>query len=275
MVGWGGAVLLFISASPVVVVTDQYEVTLYGKERIQATCVQSSLGIWKPLRLVHGEPGEDPERLVLKIGLAARRPSLVLFPSWFYEGALHYTKVYPQVPVGVWFSEKELENETAFLSFPGYIGRIDYRKDMENLVSLFLKKGLVDLSHLKIDEESWGGATASQVQAALEKAIQNRVQTKKIPFGGISPESYPPDTETNAGSLWIMGPGSVKALAEKGSYVWYSWQDPRYVPPSVVVLLDDSRWPHLVSFARDIWERERQKGERQIWYPSVQRFLKK
>ncbi|MEJ5189801.1 MAG: hypothetical protein WHT84_11370, partial [Breznakiellaceae bacterium] len=142
-------------------------------------------------------------------------------------------------------------------------------------VSLFLKKGLVDLSHLKIDEESWGGATASQVQAALEKAIQNRVQTKKIPFGGISPESYPPDTETNAGSLWIMGPGSVKALAEKGSYVWYSWQDPRYVPPSVVVLLDDSRWPHLVSFARDIWERERQKGERQIWYPSVQRFLKK
>ncbi|MEJ5189442.1 MAG: hypothetical protein WHT84_09550, partial [Breznakiellaceae bacterium] len=129
VVGWGGAVLLFISASPVVVVTDQYEVTLYGKERIQATCVQSSLGVWKPLRLVHGEPGEDPERLVLKIGLAARRPSLILFPSWFYEGALHYTKVYPQVPVGVWFSEKELENETAFLSFPGYIGRIDYRKD--------------------------------------------------------------------------------------------------------------------------------------------------
>lgn len=275
MVGWGGAFFLFIGASPVVVVTDQYEVTLYGKERIQKACLRSALGVWKPLRLVYGERGEDPERLVLKIGLVARRPALVVFPSWFFEGALQYTKVYADIPVGLWFSQGDLplEKEAALSAFPGYIGRIDYRKDMEKLVSLFLWENPKNVSRLKIDKESWGEALGAQVQASLERAIQNHLTNKGIPFGNRSSEI--PGSDQNDESLWIMGPGSVKTLDGKGSYVVYSWQDPLSVPSSVVVLLDDSRWPQLVSFARDIWRGERQRGERQIWYTSIQRLLKK
>ncbi|MCX7656569.1 MAG: hypothetical protein N2Z76_08605 [Treponemataceae bacterium] len=277
VLGVGEALFLFIEASPVVVVTDHYEVALYGKERIQKACIRSALGLWKPLYLVYGENGEDPERLILKIEMATSKPSLVIFPSWFSEEAFHYALKYPQVPLGVWLSEGDLKKDPLFSSFPMYIGRIDYGKDMENLVSSVVRENPLLVPLLKVDEESWGESLREKVQESLERAVQDRINIKRRRKGGENeqPVFSLPATENDGTSLWIIGPASVKVLDEKGSYVVYSWQDPLVVPPSVRVLLDDSRWPHLVSFAKDIWRREKQKEDRQIWYTSSQRVLKK
>jgi len=92
---------VFYVRSPVLIVTEQSFIELYGKERINDESLSASLALFRPVKIVAvaNEAGEDV--VPFAVTEAAIRPYCVLFPLMFAKSARLYKDLAPNIPIVV------------------------------------------------------------------------------------------------------------------------------------------------------------------------------
>ncbi|WP_461246845.1 hypothetical protein [Treponema sp. R6D11] len=92
---------VFYIRSPVLIVTEQSFIELYGKERINNESFSTSLALFRPVKVVAvaNDAGEDV--VPFAITEAAIKPYCVLFPLRFARSARLYRDLSPNIPIVV------------------------------------------------------------------------------------------------------------------------------------------------------------------------------
>jgi len=92
---------VFYVRSPVLIVTEQSFIELYGKERINDESFSASLALFRPVKIVAvaNDAGEDV--VPFAVTEAAIRPFCVLFPLRFTKSAKLYRDLAPNIPIVV------------------------------------------------------------------------------------------------------------------------------------------------------------------------------
>lgn len=92
---------IFNIRSPVLIVTEQSFIELYGKERINDESFSTSLALFRPVKIVvvANDAGEDV--VPFAVTEASIKPYCVLFPLRFVRSARLYREISPNIPVVV------------------------------------------------------------------------------------------------------------------------------------------------------------------------------
>jgi len=92
---------VFYIRHPVLIVTEESFIELYGKERINDESFSTSLALFRPVKIVTvaNDAGEDV--VPFAISEAAIRPYCVLFPLRFVRSARLYRDLAPNIPIVV------------------------------------------------------------------------------------------------------------------------------------------------------------------------------
>jgi hypothetical protein len=112
-------VLLFIfyTRPPVLIVTEQSFIELYGEERIHNEAFLSAFAMFRPVKIVTvaNDAGEDV--VPFAVSSAAMNPFCVIFPLRFIRSAVLYKELTPNIPIVVLegrYPEEENPSESIF-----------------------------------------------------------------------------------------------------------------------------------------------------------------
>jgi hypothetical protein len=86
---------MFFFRAPVLIVTDEQFNILYGKNRLISQCIETSIALWRPVRLVLVAENAEPDMVAFAIEFAAPSPFCVLVPYRYKEGAERYAEQFP------------------------------------------------------------------------------------------------------------------------------------------------------------------------------------
>jgi hypothetical protein len=92
---------IFYIRSPVLIVTEQTFIDLYGKERMYNEAFSSSLAMFRPVKIVAvaNEAGDDV--VPFAVSSASIKPFCVIFPLRFVKSAILYKELAPNIPIVV------------------------------------------------------------------------------------------------------------------------------------------------------------------------------
>lgn len=219
--------LIFQTRSPVLIVSEEAFIALYGKKRIKTDIFRDSLSLFRRVKMVvvANDAGEDiVPHAITEI---SSNPYCVLFPFRFTRSAKLYIEQNPEVPV-ILLEGRNTGNVTGI--------DIKFKTDLEND---FLKAGLA--ASLIADE--------GKIAVFLENSIEK--QGKEAFLKGLGEEkkanaffytnfsNYKQIPELSCAVIAGIGGEFMEGNAEI-PVIFISWLDPVYFPSNVIMVIDDS-----------------------------------
>ncbi|MFP3043344.1 hypothetical protein LQZ19_16140 [Treponema primitia] len=93
--------ILYMFRSPVLIVVDDEFIGLYGLHRSWVKQIETSLKLFRQIKVVRVADGASPDVVAFAAAEAAARPYAALFPFRYRQGAQRYVEESPGIPVGV------------------------------------------------------------------------------------------------------------------------------------------------------------------------------
>jgi len=254
--------VIFSIRSPVIIVTEQSFIELYGKKRLKNETFVTSFFLFRSVKTVAVANDAGDDIVPFAVAEISIKPYCVLFPLRFVQSAQRYREINPNIPVVVLegrYSEKEniIEKTLGENISEYFIYKTDINDDFYNL-------GLV-VSALKPKEEPKNDDPAPE-EGKTDKIIvfldRNLTQMKDIFLKGLYDRGILPETqfyssfsqysETPDISCVVLAGSGFEYLDKKTGVpvVFFTWIDPFLLPFDVVMVINDSPWAQALQAVR-------------------------
>lgn len=258
----------FHARSPVLIVTEESFIGLYGQKRIQDEAFRASLSLFRPVRtvIVANDAGDDITALAVRE--ISDQPFCVLFPSRFIRAARFYREQNPQIPVVI--LENRSQNTFVGSDNPDFF---TYKTDIEND---FYRAGVVAAAIASVTTPA--GSQNRAESALTDLAADNEQNRRIVVFAepNIMPQAReafllaindlekPPETRFFTSFSQFSDSPDIKCVVIAGTgfefldrksgvpVIYFTWLDPFLVPADVVVIVNDSPWAQVVRAVRMI-----------------------
>jgi len=251
------AALVFLSRSPVLVVTDIPFAALYGENRLRMRQLSASAALFRQVRPVFITDDASPDMLIAAIAYASEDPFLVLFPRRFAAVAERFHRESPEIPVVVFrgtVPASELPAGNGIFSvfgtdrgtdlfraglFAGIIGSMGQTGEQDGL----------DLPAGQRTHVLWQDSfVTSGGRDLFSGAVMERDPDSAVVFVGAA--AGMPDTR-NVSSMVMAGAGADYLERNPGiPVILFSWLNPDLTSGEVVAMFDDSPWALVVPATR-------------------------
>jgi hypothetical protein len=232
-------VVVFFVRSPVLLVTDQAFALLYGEERIRSEQRNSSISLFRRVKLVSIADDAADDMVKIAISDVSTRPFCVIFPIRFTRAARLYREENTRIPVIL----LEGRSDGRFLSVLGSDIN-DYFVYQTDIDSDFYRAG--------ISAAAFNTAENGRIAVLLESGILS--QGMEAFLQGINSLENPPRASFSASinenfddpdliCLVIAGAGIEyfdMGIETKKPVILFTWIDPAFLPDDVVLTIDDS-----------------------------------
>jgi len=250
-----GAVIVaavFYTRPPVLIVTEESFIELYGKKRLKNETLLSSIFMFRPLKTVVVANDASDDIVPFAIKETSAKPYCVLFPLRFVQSAQLYREQTPDIPVVVLEgrypeSEKPAEKALGADKSEYFIYKTDINNDFYNL-------GLV-ISALKPKEEPKNEDSAPEMEKNEKIAVfldRNLSQMKDIFIKGLYDRGILTETQffnyfsqssekSDFSCVILVGLGYEYLDRKTGvPVISFTWIDPFLIPSDVVMVVNDS-----------------------------------
>ena len=245
---------IFYFRSPVLIVTEQSFMELYGKKRMRNEALLSSIVLFRAVKTVEVANDAGDDIVPFAVAEISVKPYCVLFPLRFVPSAQRYKEINPNIPVVV-LEGRYMESENPVEKTLGtniseyFIYKTDIDDDFFNL-------GLA-VSALKQENEPNSDSSAPETEKSdkivvfLDKKLTQMkdIFLKGLYSRGILPEtqflnSFSQYSETpNISCVILAGLGFEYLDKKKGvPVIAFTWIDPYLLPFDVVMVINDSPW---------------------------------
>jgi hypothetical protein len=242
--------IVFFARAPVLAVTDEAFVRLYGQDRIRSESRAASFSLFRRVRTVLIADDAGADIVHIAVSEVSRRPYCVLFPLRFARAARIYSEQNPEIPV-VLLEGRYPDSENAIFSSVG-INPNDYFVYKTDFDDEFTKAGLVAAA---IDNEK-----NEKIVVFIESHIQ--IQARTVFLQTLGSINKPLDTrfftsfsdfpEISEISCVVLAGEGAEYLEKNSSVpiVFFTWNNPLFMPPEVVLLINDSPMVQTVRAVR-------------------------
>jgi len=243
-------VIIFSARSPVLIVTDQSFIPLYGERRIKRQSMRASFSLFRQVKTVIIADDAEDDILQYAITETSARPFCAIFPVRFARGARIYREQNPNIPVILLegrFSETPNRVSSAIGNNPDdyFIYRTDINTDfyLMGLASVILDREKNERILIYLESQ-----TQTQAREAISRAFNDTEKQLRTIF-------YTSFTQVSSFSdiscVIISGIGAE--YFEKGAdlpVICHTWIDPELLPPEIVIVFNDSPWVQAVPAVR-------------------------
>jgi hypothetical protein len=243
---------IFYIRPPVLIVTEQSFIELYGKERMYNEAFSSALAMFRPLKIVAvaNEAGDDV--VPFAVSSASIKPFCVIFPLRFVKSAILYKELAPNIPIVVLegrYPEEEdpLENVFGAARLDYFIFRTDINDDFYRIglavTAINLKPS--EKNEFFIPDEKKKGKVAVFIDRKLNhmkdvflRGLYDRGELfETLFFNSYSQHLEFPDLScavlAGAGSDFLDRKADVPVIS-------VTWINPELLPFDVVMIVNDS-----------------------------------
>jgi hypothetical protein len=246
--------VIFNFRSPVLIVTEQSFMELYGKERLKNEALLSSIALFRAIKTVEVANDVGDDIVPFAIAEISIKPYCVLFPLRFVPSAQHYKEINPSIPVVV-LEGRYPENENPVEKTLGaniseyFIYKTDIKDDFFNLG--LAVSALKQENEQKIDDSATETEKYKKIVVFLDRKLTQMkdIFIKGLYNGGILPEtqflnSFSQYSETPNISCVILASLGFEYLDKKTGVpvIAFTWIDPSLLPFDVVMVINDSPW---------------------------------
>jgi len=251
------ALAFLYTRPPVLIVTEQTFIDLYGKKRIRNEALLSSFFLFRLVKTVAVANDAGDDIVPFAVAEISIKPYCVLFPLRFVQSAQRYRELNPNIPVVVLegrYPEGENPAEKALGADISeyFIYKTDINDDFYNL-------GLV-ISALKPKEEPENDDSTPETEKNNQIAVyldQNLTQMKDIFLKGLYDRGVLMETQflyyysqklekTDLFCVILTGLGYDYLDKKAGvPVISFTWVDPFFLPSDVVMVINDSPWAQV------------------------------
>jgi len=232
--------VIYFARAPVLIVTDQAIIPLYGEARIRRETFSASLSLFRPVHNIFVADDAGDDIVQFAIADVSLRPFCVLFPHRFARSARLYSEQRPQVRVVV------LEGRYGEL-FPesggNFNGFFTYKTDIEadfftaGLAAGALHSGNGRIAVFLEPRIAEAGSFFMQAVNSQENPPETSFFTSFSQYSGISGLSC----------VVLAGQGAEFLEDSNGiPVILFSWIDPSLAPANVILIINDSPWAQAV-----------------------------
>jgi len=227
--------------SPVLIITEQSFVGLYGEKRLQNQSLRLSISLFRPVKavIIANDAGDDI--VPYAITEVSTRPFCVIFPYRFIRSADLYRDLNPNARIVI-LQGRYSGRRSAEVIQSGYFV---YKTDIE---SDFYRAGLAAAAIVEenngsiavIIEPRQNSSFGAQAREAFLKAVNERENPLTVSFFTSLSSSF-----DNAGHSCVVMAGTGNDFFDRKTgtpVIMFSWLDPLIVPYDVVLVIDDSPW---------------------------------
>jgi hypothetical protein len=260
---------IFNMRSPVLIVTEQSFIDLYGKDRLQKESFFTSLALFRALKTVTvvNDAGEDI--VPFAITEISLEPYCVLFPLRFTRSAKLYSELYPDVPV-VLLEGRYPENENPAGNILGaekdryFIYKTDINDDFYRmgLAAASLKLKPVQKDDDSVPETEKKGKIIvflnrnfTNMKDIFLKGLYDRENLQEAYFI----ESFSQYAEQTDVSCAVLAGVGYEYIEKKTDVpvILFSWLNPSFLPADVVMVVNDSPWAQARQAVKMVYEGEK------------------
>lgn len=245
---------IFNNRPPVLIVTEQSFIELYGKNRLRDEAFFSSLALFRSVKtvMVANDAGDDI--VPFAVAEISSKPYCVLFPLRFTNSARLYSELNPDIPV-VLLEGRSPENENPAEAAPDAdeSGYFIYKTDInDDFYRVGLAVAAIKPKQVKKDENS---APDNGKKGKVVVFLENKLNPMKDVFlrglydMGILPETYfynsfSQYSEQSDLFCVVMAGMGTEFLDKKAGVpvISFTWLDPSLLPDDVVMVINDSPW---------------------------------
>ena len=221
--------IIFISRSPVLIVTDSSFGQLYGSRRLWFRNIRTSLELFRRIIPVEVFENAGPDLVALAVVNISPSPRAVLFPYRYQEAALYYIDMYPEIPVYVTGGRMIPQDQS--VAFVRTDTAVDLYRAGLYAALLAGEKGVLFASSDYIHDDYSDAFLLGLHDQGYERApVLLNVSDSFSSFEEI-------------GCIVIIG-NAGRFIEQDSSIpvILFSWADPSFTPGNVKLMFDDSPW---------------------------------
>jgi hypothetical protein len=250
--------VIFNIRAPVLIVTEQSFIELYGEKRLSTQAFYSSVALFRSVKTVAVANDAGDDIVPFAVAEISVRPYCVLFPLRFAQSAQLYRELNPKIPV-VLLEGRYPENENPAEKMLGadkseyFIYKTDINDDfyMASLAVSTLKPAAEQKKDDSASEPSSETVNYGKVAVFLDR---NMTQMKDIFLRGLYDRGVFPETQffnsfsqylemPDLSCVVITGVGFEYMDKKTGiPVICFTWIDPLLLPSDVVMVVNDSPW---------------------------------
>ena len=251
--------IVFFIRSPILIVTEQSFILLYGQERLRREINRSSLALFRPVKVVAAANDAGADIVQFAVAEVSSKPFCVFFPRRFSYSAELYRGQNPGIRTAI------LEGRYPASFSSDVSGSYNYSSDVE---SDFFRAGYA----AAVMSENRSGSIAvfmdsalySYYGAAAREAFERGMNERET-SQNAQPLFYTSFSDRSVSSelsaVVIAGAGWEYLDSKTGvPVILFSWLDPDNMPEDVVIVIDDSPAAQLLQAAFFV-KSEEEKGK--------------
>jgi hypothetical protein len=237
--------LILLSRSPVLVVTDVPEISLYGAGRMRIRQAEASIRLLRRVKPVIVAESAGADMVAFAVEEAASQPYCVVFPSRYREGGRRYAERFPGIPViclGGGPGEPQAE--------PGRLIYAGIRREAD-----FYRAGQCAGIIAQKASETGGPGAGGNILALPGQALS--AADKSALWAGLRAQGIEtaPLFYSAAEAAGLEGISCVIVIGLAAEYfeknpeipvLLFSWLDPALTSRQTVMIFDDSPWALIV-----------------------------
>jgi len=243
---------IFYTRPPVLIVTEQSFIELYGEERMHKEAFSSAFAMFRPVKIVTvaNDAGEDA--VPFAVSSAAMNPFCVIFPLRFARSAVLYRELAPNIPIVV-LEGRYLEEESPSESVLGeekqeyFVFKTDINDDFYRIglaVTAIKQKPRQKYENFAPDEEKKGKVVVfldqklNQMKDVFLRSLYDRGEL----FETLFYNTYSQYMEISDLSCVVLAGVGADFLDRKAAVpvISFTWINPSLLPFDVVLIVNDS-----------------------------------
>jgi len=243
-------VIVFNLRSPVLIVTEQSFIELYGKKRMLNEGFYSSLLLFRRVKPVAVADDAGDDIIQAAVEKASSRPLCALFPLRFAGVARSYREKNPGIPAVLLEGRYTEEANPAAFAIGGnmedfFIYKTDISAD-------FYRAGLASAVIDGEKNERIAVILESNVQNQAKEAFSKALNDVKKPLQTSFFTAYSQFTgNQNVSCVILAGTGAEYLDKYSGiPVIFFTWINPELIPSDVALVFNDSPWVQAVSSVR-------------------------
>ena len=222
-------IAVYMSRSPVLIVTDASFYQLYGSQRIKQQRQKTSRQLFRRFIPVYVAESAGPDLVAIAAGEAFDRPHAVIFPHRYQEGAAIYSENHPEVQVFVFGGLRSEDNEPFIRVRTDTV--LDLYRAGLGAALLAEDKGVLFISE---------GSLADEYREAFQAGLRDGGFLDDPVYIGLFTYYMAYDLK---GCVVAAGPASYYFEASYNiPTILFSWANPGLSPNIVKLIFNDSSW---------------------------------
>jgi len=251
--------LVFHARAPVLIVTEQSFIGLYGKDRIRDEASRSSFALFRPVKTVAVANDSSDDIVPFAIAEVSSKPFCVIFPLRFARPARLYHEQNPEIPVVLLegrFPDNSTPSEFAIGS-GGSDGYFIYKTDIN---ADFFRAGVAAAA---LDEGKNGSIVVfldSRIQRQAREAFMEAINELENPLEARFFTSFSQFYDISDISCVVAAGSGAEYLEKKAGVpvILFSWLNPSLIPSDVVLVVNDSPWAQVLGAVKMVKSGEKQ-----------------